>query len=223
MSSFKFRGRPLLAAALSVALLTQVAPALADGRRGEVFDHRYNHDHYYPQRGLAFGALPREAVTIRYGGVGYYYHGGAWYRPYGPRFVVVAPPFGAVVPFLPGFYTTVWFGGIPYYYANDAYYLWRPEVGGYVVTRPPNDGPPGTEAPAAPAASTEPFIYPKNGQSEQQQATDRYECHRWAATQASFDPTQPSNTASGEQTRSARDAYTRAFTACLDGRGYSVK
>lgn len=32
------------------------------------------------------------------------------------------------------------------------------------------------------------FVYPKAGQSEQQQSKDRYECHQWAVQQTGFDP-----------------------------------
>ena len=32
------------------------------------------------------------------------------------------------------------------------------------------------------------FVYPKAGQSEQQQSQDRYECHQWAVSQTGFDP-----------------------------------
>ena len=32
------------------------------------------------------------------------------------------------------------------------------------------------------------YVYPSAGQSEQQQAKDRYECHQWAVTQSGFDP-----------------------------------
>jgi hypothetical protein len=35
------------------------------------------------------------------------------------------------------------------------------------------------------------YIYPKDGQSPQQEATDRYECNRWAEGQTGFDPTRP--------------------------------
>jgi hypothetical protein len=51
------------------------------------------------------------------------------------------------------------------------------------------------------------FMYPKNGQSEQQQALDKRECQQWASAQAGG--------ASGPD-------YRRAMLACLDGRGYSV-
>jgi hypothetical protein len=35
------------------------------------------------------------------------------------------------------------------------------------------------------------FIYPKNGQSEDQQRKDKYECHMWAVQQTGFDPSAP--------------------------------
>jgi len=65
--------------------------------------------------------------------------------------------------------------------------------------------------------SAEVYAYPKSGQSEEQQSTDRYECHKWAVAQSGFDPTRGSQ-ASGNATD-----YRRAMAACLDGRGYSAK
>lgn len=38
------------------------------------------------------------------------------------------------------------------------------------------------------AAAADLYIYPKNGQSEELQRRDRYECHVWAADQTGFDP-----------------------------------
>src|ERR671914_599777 len=34
----------------------------------------------------------------------------------------------------------------------------------------------------------QPFIYPSQGQSPEQQQRDRYECHNWAVQQTGFDP-----------------------------------
>jgi hypothetical protein len=67
------------------------------------------------------------------------------------------------------------------------------------------------------------FIYPRQGQSEQQQADDRYACHRWAAEQTGFDPTQTPGGSSGTPGGEKRADYQRAMGACLDGRGYTVK
>jgi hypothetical protein len=38
-------------------------------------------------------------------------------------------------------------------------------------------------------APAELMVYPKNGQSQNQQITDRYECYRWAVSQLGYDPT----------------------------------
>jgi len=187
---------------------------------GRVFDNRYHHDHYYWPRGHEIDFIPRSAVTVRFGGGPFYFHEGIWYRPHGPRYVVIAPPFGVVVPFLPPFYSTLWVRGTPYYYANDVYYVWRPEDRGYVVTNPPNDKEVSTQS--APP-SDQLFIYPKNGQSEQQQSTDRYECHSWATKETSYDPTLPSGGVPVKEASDKRAEYFRAMTACLEGRSYSVK
>ena len=37
-------------------------------------------------------------------------------------------------------------------------------------------------------ATADLYIYPKNGQDEELQRRDRYECHVWAAQQTGFDP-----------------------------------
>jgi hypothetical protein len=186
---------------------------------GYVLDNRYRHDHYYPPRGYAVPILPSGHRVIPYRGQNYYYHGGVWYRPSGSRFVVILPPVGLVVPFLPSFYTTIWYGGLPYYYAGGVYYVWRPEFSSYTVAAPP----PESEVNVPSATSDQMFIYPKRGQSEQQQATDRYECHSWASNQTGFDPTKPLGGQSESQLSSKRADYQRAMKACLEARGYSVQ
>ncbi len=213
-----------VAAVLIGATLAIVAtPADARGGkpdRGYSYDRRYNHDRYYPSRGYRVPALPAGHYTVRYRGYPYYFHGGAWYRPYGPRFVVVAPPVGIVVPFLPPFYTTVWFGGSPYYYADEVYYRWRPADRGYVVAAPPG---PESAATTAQPDQEELYVYPTRGQSDDRQASDRYECHRWAADQTGFDPTEPLGGVRAGESIGKRADYQRAETACLEARGYSVK
>jgi hypothetical protein len=54
------------------------------------------------------------------------------------------------------------------------------------------------------------FMYPKNGQSQEQQSSDRRACQQWAASQA------------GEDGSHAPD-YRRAMIACVEGRGYSAQ
>ena len=200
-----------------------------ESRPGYVYDGRYGHNHYYPPRGYAVGALPRGYVTVGYRGSPYYYHQGIWYRRGGSGFFVVRPAIGLFVPVLPAFYTTLWWGGVPYYYADDVYYRYNTGRGYEVVDAPSGD--PSTTQPegaaasggAPPASQADLFIYPKNGQSEEQQSKDRYECHSWATSQSGFDPTQPLGGVDQSQASAKRADYQRAQTACLEARGYSVK
>jgi hypothetical protein len=61
-------------------------------------------------------------------------------------------------------------------------------------------------------------IYPKNGQSPDQQARDRYECYRFGVAQSGFDPMHPA----GGSRADAQADYERAQGVCLDAHGYSV-
>lgn len=225
---------PKTSALLAILLSLGMAGAAADPPRHEQrreapkprvehgyrLDQRHHHDRYYPPRGLVVDALPRAPLVVPHRGANYYFHGGVWYRPSGPRFVVVMPPIGLTVSVLPPFYTTLWVGGVPYYYADGVYYNWRPAQRAYVVVEPPRE----TEVLSLPPEPEQLFVYPKEGQSEQQMATDRYECHRWAADQTGFDPSQPgSGGIPASQMDEKRADYLRASKACLDARGYSVR
>jgi hypothetical protein len=61
------------------------------------------------------------------------------------------------------------------------------------------------------------YVYPAGGQSAAQTADDRYQCHVWAANQSGHDPTL------GAGSRDDAESYTRAFTACMEGRNYVVR
>jgi hypothetical protein len=198
---------------------------------GQVLDNRYNHGHYYPPRGQVVRTLPAGYRAYAFGGSRFYFNAGVWYAPGPYGFVVTRPPFGLFVTVLPPFYSTLWFGGVPYYYADDVYYQWRPDMSGYVVAAPPpgadqpaGDAPPVATPPGSPGAQGDDFfVYPRSGQTAEQQAADRYECHSWSKAQTGFDPTQPGGAVPGNQTAATRDQYQRALTACLEARGYSVK
>jgi hypothetical protein len=191
------------------------------GPRGH-YDNRYNHNHYYPSRGYVVRDLPRSRyVVVDHYRNRYFYSSGVWYAPRGPRFVVVTPPIGLFVPVLPSFYSTVWVGGFPYYYANDVYYAYRPRERAYEVVAPPNDD--AVSSGNSASTTNDVFVYPKNGQSEDQTAKDKYECHRWASGETGFDPTVSGGGVPASQNSSKRADYQRAMAACLEGRGYSVK
>ena len=182
----------------------------------EFRDTRYRLDRVYPARGQVIRTLPRDHRVVVHGRSRYYFSGGVWYRPQGPGFAIVAPPVGLFLPFLPPYYATVWVGGRPYYYANEIYYAHRGD--GYVVVEPPQG-----DVSQAPPPADQLFIYPRQNQSEEQQTEDRYECHRWAVSQTGFDPTQSSGAVPADQSGQKRADYQRAMSACLDGRGYTVK
>jgi hypothetical protein len=69
-------------------------------------------------------------------------------------------------------------------------------------------------ATVAQARSSQLFIYPRQGQSAEQQTRDRGECNSWAAGQTGHDANSGAST---------DPDYQRALGACLDGRGYTVK
>jgi len=186
-------------------------------------DGRFAHNQYYFNRGYSVNRVPGGAVGELRGrdGARYWYRGGNWYRWRGGGWVVWGAPLGLYVPFLPPAFTTVWWGGIPYYYANDTYYIWDDAQQGYEVVAPPQgiDDSGTTQAPA----SDQLFVYPKSGQSADQQATDRYECSRWATTQTGFDPTAAGGGVPPDQAVQKRNDFYRAQVSCLEGRNYTVK
>jgi hypothetical protein len=128
---------------------------------------------------------------------------------------------------------------------------------------------------ATAASAHDPYIYPANGQSPDQQDNDNYHCYRWAMDQTGYDPTVGVATApptanalrgaaggaalgavggaiggnvgagaaigagvgaviGGARRRNqqnqqsaaiaaGRGAYDRAFSACMTGKGYTVR
>jgi len=96
-----------------------------------------------------------------------------------------------------------------------------PAFAQYVGTSPatPSGGPPATPS----AALSQDFsIYPKNGQTHEQQSADLYQCYSWAKGQTGFDPTQVSGGVAASDIVAKRDQYRRAMTVCLEARGYDV-
>ncbi len=99
-----------------------------------------------------------------------------------------------------------------------------PEADVAAVPPPGPPGPPGPPPGPGPGpASHELFIYPKNGQSPDQQAKDRYECHTWASSQTGFDPTVANGGVPPGEAAAKHADYDRAMGACLEGRGYTVR
>jgi hypothetical protein len=96
----------LLLGSMLFGLTQEVRADERGGHHQEYRDSRHYHDRDYPARGEYIERLPSGYRIVVYGNSRYYFHGGVWYLSQGPGFVVVAPPFGMVVPFLPPYYTT---------------------------------------------------------------------------------------------------------------------
>jgi len=179
------------------------------GYRGGYGGGGYRGGYYGGYRGGYYGG--------RYGyGWGYrggYWGGGYWWGPWGWGWGGLG--LGLYFATLPYYYSTYWYGGTPYYYAGNTYYVYDGAVGQYRTVAPPVGAP---EQPEGQAPS-ELISYPKNGQNADQQATDKYECYKWAVSQLGYDPT----TAGGGTVRRDLTDYNRAQAACLEARGYSVK
>ncbi len=57
-----------------------------------------------------------------YRGADYFYSGGYWYRPHGGSYIVVTPPYGVRVNYLPPYAQEVWLGGAMFFLVADTYY-----------------------------------------------------------------------------------------------------
>jgi len=209
----------LLALLISFLLIITAGNALAKGP--SPMDVRHRHDVGFPRIGAHFKVLPPHHSTVHFNRAKYHYYGGVWYSRAGVDFVVVAPPVGIIAPVLPPHYTTIWYRGIPYYYGNNTYYVWKAEKNGYMVVEPPGEV--ASEKSTTTVLTSELYVYPKRGQSEQQQSEDRFACHQWAVKETGYDPSQPPQNLRGAALGAKREDYQRAIKACLDAKGYSVR
>ena len=205
---------------------------------GNTGSARNNNGHGYYRHGYYPGRYYNQGWYRPYG------HGGYGWGGYYSGLAL-----GLTVPFLPFGYSSFWVGGAPYYYADDVYYISLPGRG-YRVVAPPAEyivsdpgpapvvaAPPALGAPLETSSSANPpipsyaqqatpaalpaqgqlYAYPKNGQSATQSTFDRIECERWGSGQTGYNPGQSVENALG------RHDYQRAVSACLEGRGYTVK
>lgn len=225
--------------------LSGTASADSDRGRGDDFRGRGGRDHEFRQRDFrdrpfaggrvlerrefeyrdarpryrVIPSLPSRHDIVMHHGSRYYFGGGLWYRDDRPgRFVVVAPPFGIVAPLLPPLTTTLAVGSALYYVSNNTYY--QRSTSGYVVVEPPPAN--SVVAPAQVASAAPLFAYPRQGQNADRQTADRADCDDWAIGQTGYDP-RFAGTAGDTMAMQNRDAHRRALTACLEGRGYTVR
>ncbi|MBL8523678.1 MAG: hypothetical protein JNN20_08315 [Betaproteobacteria bacterium] len=241
--AFKSPSRAALRSVVLATLATAALgiPTLASAAPGRDARPAASHSSSYRAAPVRSVGTYHRASYPRYGysnwrpgylGVGYRGYRGGYY---GSRYWYGwGPAIGLTIPLLPLGYTSLWVGGTPYYYANNVYYV--RSVDGYRVVEPPmvddvtwHDTPrepasggfsaptPSYAKPApAPAPTDELSITPRNNQSATQRSFDRIDCERAAITQTGYDPS-----AGGEALRKAE--YVRNVSACLEGKGYTVK
>jgi hypothetical protein len=190
------------------------------GRVPTHIDGRFGHGHSYYDHGYALRGSPQGGYSVHHGRETLSYDRNHWYRRDHGRSIIIGAPFGAFVPFLPWYYSTIWWDGLPYYYANDTYYTWNDQEDQYQVVEPPA----GIEAAASDLAPAigDLFVYPKNGQTDDQKLHDEADCHAAAVKEIGFDPTIADDNASSASASDRRALYRKSLGTCLESRGYSV-
>jgi hypothetical protein len=146
-----------------------------------------------------------------------------------PHLPGIPPPRGLIIPlmiFAP--HGGPFLGPPPIFLDGGFYYHGSSSIDTAPYYEPPpvvvREQPPESPLPSVPPSPIERFfVYPRKGQSEEQQAKDRYECHIWAVGQMGWDPTRPTNVLPEAQMNQKSADYKRAMGACLDAREYTVK
>jgi hypothetical protein len=161
--------------------------------------------------GVVIYSLPVYYSTVYVGSNLYYYANNTYYnwQPDQNGYTVVDPPADA------GSASAQSYGGGGQSYGGDP-------AQPYPDARPDPNAVPDPNAP--PDSNTQPdyMIYPKNGQSKEQQVADEYDCGNWATSQTGFDTTQPGGGVAASDADRSHGNYDRAMSACLQGRGYQV-
>ena len=167
--------------------------------------------------GYTVDRFPDRNYRVPYRGQDYFFSGGYWYRPQGPRYVVVTPPYGIRVQYLPDYAREVWVGSALFFLAAGAYYTYETSTQQYVVVQAPTQVP--TPQPAPQGNGYDVVAYPANGQSPAQVQQDGYDCYRWAVQQSGFDPQQVTYAPDPAVVQT----YRQAQGNCLTSRGYQVQ
>ncbi|MFJ2463824.1 DUF6515 family protein [Pseudomonas sp. NPDC087615] len=162
--------------------------------------------------GHVIDRFPDRDYRVPYRGQDYFYSGGYWYRPQGPRYIVVQPPRGIRIQYLPDYAREVWIGGALLFLAAGSYYAYQEATQDYVVVEPP------VQPPQPQSQGYDVEAYPANGQSPEQVQQDGYQCYQYAVQQSGFDP----RTATYQPAPEVVQAYRQAQGNCLSSRGYQV-
>ena len=111
-------------------------------------NNRYNNSYYrggynsgYNRRsvfmyGPRYTVIPRNSISIYFGGYPYYYNDGFFYGHYSGYYEPIFPPVGIRIGFLPFGYRRFFIGANPFYYYNGIYYR-QYDDNNYEVVDPP--------------------------------------------------------------------------------------
>ena len=97
--------------------------------------YNFNNRRYSFMYGPRYTVIPRNYISINFGGYPYYYNDGFFYGYYGGYYNPIFPPIGLRIGFLPFGYSSLFIEGYPYYYYNGIYY--RQYDNDYEIVDPP--------------------------------------------------------------------------------------
>jgi hypothetical protein len=109
---------------------------IGGGRSFRSSYYTYNNRSYAFMYGPRYSVIPRNSVSIYFGGSPYYYNSGFFYGYYGGYYQPLFPPIGLRIGYLPYGYYSFYNGGYPYYYYNGIYYR-SYDDNNYEVVDPP--------------------------------------------------------------------------------------
>jgi len=149
-----------------------------DGR-GQRLDSRYNHGRYYPPRGYRSALIAGRLSPLLSRRESLLFQRRHLVRTARTEFIVVSPPPGLVISTLP---PTPRFGSavFPTIMRTTCTTRGSPIKTLMPWVDPPDDADAPTPPPPPPdSAQADLIIYPKNGQTKEQQAADQFECYNW--------------------------------------------
>lgn len=90
-----------------------------------------------PTRGHSVSAIKGRNMVVLHGGKQFQYSEGVYYKNASKRYVVVSPPFGIRVKYLPSSYLRLAFGSNFFFFYNGIFYKKYPKSEEYEVIQPP--------------------------------------------------------------------------------------
>jgi len=188
-------------------------------RRGQRHAHRrsaHGHRHWHSWHGHIVTRLPSHRHRHMYRGSPYFFFDNLWYRSHSAGFIVVAPPFGLVIPFLPSDYEEVVIRNRTYLRSNGIYYSRVDD--GYTVVQAPESTLDLNLLPDMPRLA----VIARQDQTTEQMDQDKMDCHLRAVDQSGFDPRIEGGGVSYDNYLLRKHQYRQAISECLEDRDYEV-